>query len=186
VPDSPLVAGAQRGWWLEDAVPGRILQHPGGRTIDAAEHVWLAWVTHNLSDIHGNADAASRGPWDGPLVLGALTVAIVVGLAGPASGGPGVGVAGWSDGWRSIRLSGVVVPGDTLRSESVVHAVQAPLNGRTGRVRRTIRGLNQRGEVVALIEEEREVPRREVLRREEEREVPRREEEREVPRRDRT
>jgi hypothetical protein len=39
---------------------------------------------------------------------------------------------------------------------------------------------------VALIEEEPEVPLREVLRREEEREVPRREEEREVPRRDRT
>jgi itaconyl-CoA hydratase len=152
--------GGQRGWWLEDAVPGRVLQHPGGRTVDEAEHVWLAWVTHNVSDVHGNADAAAHGAWGQPLVLGALTVAIVIGLAGPAAGDPGVGTLGWSDGWRSVRLTGTVVTGDTLRAESEINAVAVAAGGRTGRVLRTIRGLNQRGDVVVVVEEEREVPRR--------------------------
>ena len=141
-------------------MPGTVLRHPGGRTIDEAEHVWLAWVTHNVSDVHGNADAAARGAWGEPLVLGALTAAIIIGLAGPGAGSPEVGSAGWSDGWTSIRLSGPVVPGDTLMAESLVHEAAVTLGARTGRVRRTITGRNQRGEVVATIEEMREVPRR--------------------------
>jgi itaconyl-CoA hydratase len=156
-PGGRRLPGAQRGWWLEDAVPGTVLRHPGGRTIDEVEHVWLAWVTHNASDVHGNADAASRGPWGQPLVLGALSAAVVIGLAGPAAGEPATGAAGWSDGWRAVRLTGTVVPGDTLRAESAIHAVHAVPGGRTGRVARTIRGLNQRGEVVVVVEEEREV-----------------------------
>jgi acyl dehydratase len=152
--------GAQRGWWLEDAVPGTVLRHPGGRTVGAAEHVWLAWVTHNVSDIHGNADAASRGAWGEPLVLGMLTAAIVIGLAQPATPPPEHGTLGWSDGWSSIRLVGPVVAGDTLTAESKILAVASSPDGLGGRVRRTVSGRNQRGEVVALIEEARDVARR--------------------------
>jgi acyl dehydratase len=153
-------AGGQRGWFLEDAVPGTTLHHPGGRTIDDAEHVWLAWVTDNVSDVHGNVDAAGRSPWGRPLVLGALSAAIVIGLAAPGSPEPELGATGWSDGWSSIRLSGPVVSGDTLRAESSIHDVTTGVGARTGRVRRTITGRNQRGEVVATIEEEREIARR--------------------------
>lgn len=152
--------GAQRGWFLEDAIPGTTLRHPGGRTIDEAEHVWLAWITDNVSDVHGNADAASRSPWGQPLVLGALSAAIVIGLAAPGVPPPDLGTVGWSDGWISVRLSAPVVPGDTLSAESRIHTVTATAGEPTGRVRRTITGRNQRGEVIATIEEEREVPRR--------------------------
>ncbi len=149
------------GWYLEDAISGTILGHPHGRTIDEADHVWLAWLTNNMSDVHGNADAASRSAWGQPLVLGALTAAIVIGLAHPGAGDPAAsGTAGWSDGWMSIRLSGPVVPGDTISAESAVHTVTVDPGAPTGRVRRTITGRNQRGEVIATIEEEREVPRR--------------------------
>jgi acyl dehydratase len=156
----PSEPGGQRGWWLEDAVPGSVLQHPGGRTIDEAEHVWLAWVTHNLSDIHGDAHAASRRDWGRPLVLGMLTAAIVIGLASPATPPPEDAATGLTDGWSSIRLTGLVFAGDTLRAESSIHAVDASPDGRSGRVRRTIRGRNQRGDIVAVIEEERGIPSR--------------------------
>jgi acyl dehydratase len=159
-PPEPTLPGGQRGWWLEDAVAGTVLRHPGGRTIDEGEHVWLAWVTHNLSDIHGDAHAAARSEWGRPLVLGVLTAAIVIGLAAPATPAPDLGPAGLADGWSAIRLTGLVFAGDTLRAESVVHAVEAAPVARLGRVRRTIRGRNQRGDVVALIDEERAVPRR--------------------------
>jgi len=151
----------QRGWFLEDAVPGTVLRHPGGRTIDEAEHVWLAWVTNNVSDVHGNADAASRAAWGQPIVLGALSAAIVIGLAHPGAGDPATtGTAGWSDGWELVKLTATVLPGDTITADSLIHAVTAEPGAPTGRVRRTITGRNQRGEAIATIEEEREVARR--------------------------
>ena len=124
---TPGPSSGQRGWWLEDAIPGTVLRHPGGRTIGATEHVWLAWITHNISDIHGDAHAATRNEWGQPLVLGMLTAAIVIGLAAPATPEAESGAIGMSDGWSSIRLTGVVLAGDTLRAESVIHAVDAPL-----------------------------------------------------------
>jgi acyl dehydratase len=151
------IAGGRRGWWLEDAVPGMTMQHPGGRTIADAEHVWLAWVTHNISDVHGNADAAGRSEWGQPLVLGMLTTAIVIGLAAPADGPPETIAPEWSDGWRSIALERPVVAGDTISAESVVAEVTDMPGMASGRVRRTIIGRNQRAEVVVRIEEEREV-----------------------------
>jgi len=44
-------------------------------------------------------------------------------------------------------------------AESEVHAVTAAPGSPTGRVRRTIREVTQRGDVVAEVEEEREVAR---------------------------
>lgn len=141
-------------------MPGGVLVHPGGRTIGEAEHVWLAWLTHNISDVHGNADAAARSTWGQPLVLGMLTAAVVIGLAEPAAGPDEVIGSGgaWPDGWRSIRLRAAVVAGDTLRAESRIEAVEpGPMPG-AGFVRRAIIGRNQRAEVVAEIAETRLVP----------------------------
>jgi len=151
---------ARRGWWLEDAVPGRVLRHPGGRTVGQAEHVWLAWLTHNVGDLHGDAHAAERTGWGGPVVLGMLSAAIVIGLAEPGMPAPGLGPLGLLDGWTSIRLLAAVRPGDTLRAESEIVAVRASPDTTSGRVRRVIRGYDQRGEMVAVIEEDRAVPRR--------------------------
>jgi acyl dehydratase len=134
-----------------------VIDHPGGRTIDQAEHVWLAWISDNASDVHGNADRAARGVFGQPVVLGALTVAIVAGLAAPATGSPTDPASVAPPGWRSIRLGKPVVPGDTLTARSTIHDV------RDRRVRRTIEGRNQRGEVVATIEEDVAAPARESL-----------------------
>ena len=154
------ISGAQRGWWLEDALPGTTIVHPGGRTISEAEHVWLAWVTHNLSDIHGNADAARRTEWGEPLVLGMLTAAIVIGLAEPATGPPETVAEATGSGWDWIRLEHVVTAGDTLRAESSIEQVEPAGKSGYGIVRRTIIGLNQDGFKVVRIRERRGVPTR--------------------------
>jgi acyl dehydratase len=154
------ILGAQRGWWLEDAVPGSVLRHPVGRTIGDAEHVWLAWVTHNVGDLHGDAHFARSSGWGGPVVLGMLSAAIVIGLAEPATPSPDLAGLCLSGGWRSIQLTSAVRPGDTLRAESEITAVRAPPEGASGHVRRTIRGYDQRDTVVAVIEEDRIVLRR--------------------------
>jgi len=161
-PGARAIAGAQRGWWLEDAAPGRLIRHPGGRTITAGEHVWLAWITHNLSDIHGNADAARQNEWGQPLVLGMLTAAILLGLAQPAAGPP-ESFIGEGRTWPSIKLQHPVVEGDSIRAESLVHDVTLDATRDMGRVRRTISGYDQRDRVVAMIEEDLRVPSRRAL-----------------------
>lgn len=159
-PTGRIVPGADDGWYFEDAVPGAVLRHPHGRTIGAGEHVWLAWVSDNASDLHGNADRASGGPFGGPVVLGALSVAIVAGLAAPATGSPGRWTPARLTGWHQIRLLRPVVPGDTLRAESRVVGPVGSAEVDGGLVRRTVSGLDQRDETVLVIDETCWAPRR--------------------------
>lgn len=118
----------------------------------ADEHARLAWLTDNASDVHGDAHRASTGAFGGPVVLGALSAAIVIGLAGAATGLPADLPGKLPGGWRRITLGGLVRPGDTLYATSTVHATRRTAAG--GLVERTIEGRNQRDEVVVVIEEE--------------------------------
>ncbi|GAC1513377.1 MAG: hypothetical protein NVS1B3_17770 [Candidatus Dormibacteraceae bacterium] len=147
-------------WSFDDASAGSTIQHWGGRTIGADEHVWLAWISNNASDLHGNADAAGHTEFGRAVVLGALTVAIVIGLAEPVAW-PAKDVAFYRPlGWSSIRLTGLVVPGDTLRAESLILDAAPFAGGRGGLVRRVVVGRTQAGTVVCRVEEERAVPTR--------------------------
>lgn len=152
---------AQRGWWFEDARPGTTIRHPGGRTITSDEHARLAWLTDNASDVHGDAHRASTGAFGEPVVLGALSVAIVLGLAAPATGlAKGAHRAAERE-WHSIRLARIVLGGDTLRAESKIAECHVDPHGSGGVVRRSVIGRNQRDEEVVRIEETSWVPGRE-------------------------
>lgn len=155
---SDAVTAATRGWSVEDAIPGVLIQHPGGRTIDEAEHVWLAWITNNISDVHGNAHAASHTEWGQPLVLGMLSVAIVVGLAEPAPGPAASMARGLGQGWDSIVLERPVVAGSTLSAASRIEHVETSADGRDVLVQRTIIGRDQTGAVIVRIRETRHLP----------------------------
>jgi itaconyl-CoA hydratase len=158
---SPIVAdgeGAFVSWWLEDAAPNTVLVHPSGRTFGDADQLMLAWITDNRSDLHGNVARAANGEFGGLVVLGALTVAVVIGLAQPAE--PDRARVRWRPAvWRRIALEAPVRVGDTVWSESTVVAL-GRTDRRGGEVTRTIHGRNQRGEIVAEIEEVAWVPRR--------------------------
>jgi acyl dehydratase len=110
-------------------------------------------VTHNLSDVHGDRHATAQGPFGGPLVLGALAVAIVIGLAEPAVPAPSLATASLTPGWRTIRLVAPVRPGDTVRADSRIEAVRPATTTGLGLVTRTIIGLDQVGRVVVEVEE---------------------------------
>lgn len=152
--------GLQRGWTLLDAIPGRTIRHPGGRSIGEAEHVWLAWLTHNISDVHGNADASARTAWGQPLVLGMLTAAVVIGLAEPATGPPATAARSIGQGWDGITLERAVLAGSTLSAESHIEHVEPVAEGADVLVRRTILGKDQTGAVVVRIRETRHLPAR--------------------------
>lgn len=150
----------QRAWWFEDAVPGATIRHPGGRTINPDEHPRLAWLTDNASDVHGDAHRMASGPFGQPLVLGALSAAVVIGLAEPAVGPPDDAGRAVASGWMRIGLLGLVVAGDTLSATSSIEAISPDDDGRGGVVQRTIEGCNQRDEVVVRIQDARWAPSR--------------------------
>ncbi len=153
-------SSCQRGWWFEDATAGTALQHPGGRTVTADEHPRLAWLTDNASDVHGDAHRAATGAFGEPVVLGALSVAIVAGLAAPATGPADLAHRSVGRGWYGIHLSRVVLAGDTLRAESHIHTATPDGDVAGGVVRRTIIGWNQRDEEVLRIDEDSWAPSR--------------------------
>lgn len=154
------MTGRQRGWWFEDATVGGEIRHLGGRTITADEHPRLAWLTNNASDVHGDAHRASAAPFGQPLVLGALTAAVVIGLAEPAAAHPRHAGRGVSTGWSTIALTRVVVAGDTVSATSRIEAITPDDDGSGGLVKRVIEGRNQRGDVVARVRDERWAPSR--------------------------
>lgn len=151
----------QRGWWLEDASRGGLIRHPGGRTIGADEHPRIAWLTNNASDVHGDAHRAAAGPFGQPLVLGALTASVVIGLAEPAVAQPRDARRALTNGWSTISLTVAVTAGDTITATSRIEAVSRDDDGRGGVVTRVIEGWNQRGEMVARVRDLRWAPSRE-------------------------
>ena len=152
------IAASAPGWWFEDAEPGRTLRHPGGRTVGLDEQLLLAWISNNSSDVHGDFAWAAQTAFGGPLVLGALTVAIVSGLGQPAEW-PAERVASHvPQGWTRIGLTAAVRPGATLYAESRILAAAPLPDGSGGVVRRVLVGRNEAGIAVVELEEELAVP----------------------------
>lgn len=142
-------------WSFGDARAGSIIDHPRGRTITADEHARLAWLTDNASAVHGDVHRAASGPFGQTVVLGALTVAIAIGLAEPDLPTPGLAARTTPTSWSRIELTAPVVGGDTIAARSTILTATPDEDGSGGRVQRTIEGLNQRGEVVVRVHEER-------------------------------
>ncbi len=128
------------------------MRHRGGRTVAADEHARLAWLTNNASDVHGDTHRAGEGPFGQPIVLGALSVAIVAGLAAPAAPPPGRAGKAIAIGWRRISLGRPVLAGDTLRASSSVASRTNPVDG-GGFVERVVTGWNQHDQPVVVFEE---------------------------------
>jgi acyl dehydratase len=149
------VRGTSGGWRCRDVSAGMTLRHPAGRTFGRDEQLWLAWITNNASGVHGDAVRAATGTFGDVVVLGALIAAVVAGLAEPVAWPLDQVGKGLPEGWPAIRLTGIVRPGDTLRAESQIHAVDRSPDGSEGRVTRSILGRNQRNVVVVRLEETR-------------------------------
>ena len=147
---------------MDDAHPGGVIEHPGGRTIGAEEHPRLALLTNNASDVHNDAARSARGAFGQPVTLGALTAAVVIGLAEPAVGVPEDARRASSTGWSQISLTAVVAGGATLRARSTIESVERDPDGRGGVVDRVIEGRDQHGTVVVRISERRWIPSRQI------------------------
>ena len=135
----------RHGRYLEDFSIGDIYRHQPGRTISEADNIWFSLLTMNQHPLHCDAEYARASEFKRPIVASPLTLAVLVGLS----------VADVSQkaianlGWRDIRMTAPVYPGDTLYAETEVLEKRASRSRpHQGIVTVKTTGRNQNGVIV--------------------------------------
>lgn len=111
---------AAAGRYLEQFAVGDVYIHQPGRTLSQNDNAWFSLLTMNAHPLHCDEAYAATTEFGKPLIASPLTVAVVVGLS----------VADISQkaianlGWKEIKLTHPVFPGDTLYARSEVIEVR--------------------------------------------------------------
>ena len=95
---------------------GDVYRHWPGRTITEADNIQFSLMTMNRHPLHCDAAYAARSEFGKPLVNSGLTVAIVVGMTVDDISLNAIA----NLGWKEIRLTAPVFPGDTVYARSEV------------------------------------------------------------------
>jgi acyl dehydratase len=133
---------ASYGRYLEDFVVGDVYEHRPGRTITESDNINFSLMTMNAHPMHCDANFAARSEFKRPLVNSGLTLAIVLGMTVNDVSGKAIA----NLGWKEIKLTAPVFPGDTLYAESEVLEVRESKSRPTqGIVTTLTRGFNQDG-----------------------------------------
>jgi itaconyl-CoA hydratase len=105
--------------YFEDFAPGMTFVHARGRTVDNVDNLWITHTTLNTAEAHYNlpfARGAMNGRFEERLVMGAVTIAIVIGLTSEdisENALADIGITG-------VRLHNPVFEGDTLHAASEI------------------------------------------------------------------
>ena len=152
------VAAAQgRGRFLEDFRVGELYAHWPGRTITEADNIQFSLLTMNRHPMHCDAHFASRSEFGKPLVNSGLTLAIVLGMTVDDVSLNAVA----NLGWKEIRLTAPVFPGDTVYARSEVLDVRESRSRPTqGIVTTRTEGFKADGTVFLTFERMSLIPRR--------------------------
>jgi acyl dehydratase len=106
------------GRYFEDFAVGDVYEHRPGRTISEADNTWFTLLTMNQHPLHFDAAYAAKSEFGRPVVNSCLTLSIVAGMS--VSDVSQKAIANL--GWRDIRLTAPVFPGDTIYAHSEVIA----------------------------------------------------------------
>jgi itaconyl-CoA hydratase len=105
--------------YFEDFAPGMSFDHTRGRTVDNVDNLWVTHTTLNTAEAHFNLPYAlglMNGRFEERLVMGAVTIAIVIGLTSEdisENAIADIGITG-------VRLHNPVFEGDTLHATSEI------------------------------------------------------------------
>ena len=136
--------------YFEDFSPGMRFDHARGRTVDNVDNLWVTHTTLNTAEAHYNlpyAHGLMDGRFEERLVMGAVIIAIVIGLTSEdisENAIADVGVTG-------VRLHNPVFEGDTLHAESEILEVSADPNRESGGLV-TYRFRGRKGDDVPVVE----------------------------------
>ncbi|MBD8828565.1 MaoC family dehydratase [Pseudomonas sp. CFBP 13602] len=108
------------GRFLEDFKVGDTYRHWPGRTITETDNIQFSLMTMNRHPMHCDSNFAAKSEFGRSLINSGLTVAIVLGLTVDDVSLNAIANLGWKD----IKLSAPVFPGDTLYARSEVTEVR--------------------------------------------------------------
>ena len=133
------------GRYFEEFQLGDVYEHRPGRTITEADNIWFSLLTMNTHPLHCDAEYARASEFKRPLVASPLTLAVLVGMSVSDISQKAIA----NLGWKEIRMTAPVFPGDTLYAESEVLEVRESKSRPTqGIVTVRTRGRNQQGTLV--------------------------------------
>lgn len=113
---APGVFSAASGRYFEEFTVGDVYRHQPGRTVSQNDNAWFSLLTMNQHPLHCDETYAAGTEFGRPLIASPLTVAILVGQSVADVSQRAIANLGWKD----IRLTAPVFPGDTLYSSSEV------------------------------------------------------------------
>jgi len=145
------------GRHFEEFEVGDVYRHQPGRTITQADNIWFSLLTLNNHPLHCDEEYGRKSEFGRCIVSSPLTLSVLVGMSVRDVSQKAIA----NLGWRDIRMTAPVFPGDTLYSESEVIEKRAS-NSRPAAGIVTVRtsGRNQDGKIVCVFERTFLVPRK--------------------------
>jgi itaconyl-CoA hydratase len=137
------------GRYYEDFLVGDVYEHRPGRTISETDNTWFTLLTMNTHPLHFDVEYGKASEFGRCLVASPLTLAILVGMSVTDVSQKAIANLGWKD----IRMTAPVFPGDTLYAESeVLEKRESNSRPTAGVVTVRTTGKNQDGKVICTFE----------------------------------
>ena len=136
------------GLTFDEFTVGQVFRHQPSRTVTEADNLLFSALTMNPQPLHLDAEFAKTSHFGQRLVNSIFTLGLVVGLSvGETTLGTTVG----NLGFEKVEFPKPVFIGDTVTAETeVIEKRESKSRPEWGIVLFEHRGVNQRGEVVAI------------------------------------
>ena len=139
---------AMGGLYYEEFSPGQRFEHVLRRTVTEADNLLFSALTHNPAALHLDEEYMKGTEFGSRIVNSCFTLSLMVGVS-VADTPRGTTIANL--GWAEVRFPKPVYPGDTLRTETVVHEMRESRSRPDARIVVFLhRCFNQRNEEVAI------------------------------------
>ena len=136
------------GNYFEDFEVGAVYKHQRGKTITPLDNVLITNIVMNTAQGHFNEHEMASSPWGTTLSYGGVNFSLVLGLASQDC----VENALEELGLDNIRLSKPVIHGDTLYAYTEILSKTDADREDAGIVVFRHHGVNQRDEIVAVVD----------------------------------
>jgi itaconyl-CoA hydratase len=130
--------------YFEDFVPGTVMRHARGKTVEALDNVLITNLVMNTAQGHFNEHSMKGGRFGQRVTFGGVTIALVIGLASQDTAENALAELGLD----KIRLKNPVFHGDTVYAFTEVLEVGDAERPDAGIVRFRHWGVNQDEKIV--------------------------------------
>jgi itaconyl-CoA hydratase len=130
--------------YFEDFVPGAVMRHARGKTVEMLENVLLTNLVMNTAEGHFNEHSMKSGRFGQRVTFGGVTIAMMIGLASQDTSENALAELTLD----KVRLKRPVFHGDTLYAFTEVLAVADSERSDAGIVHFRHWGVNQKDQVV--------------------------------------